>query len=301
MILYTNYTIEWAPTANGPWTNSWDSLRLLQPTANSLTVSVPMFFRVVAKGLPVTVPPGMGYVPAGQFVMGDIYETNGMGSPLHPVQVSAFVIDRFEVAQALWDDVANWAGAHGYQFDSLGEAAATNHPIADINWYDAVKWCNARSEKEGLQPAYYTDGTQQTVYRTGDLDLTNACVAWTASGYRLPTEAEWEKAARGGVANDFFPGSDLGSNYLMSVLGPMANFWDSGDPYDNGTTPVGFYNGFQCIGGADMQNGFGLYEVAGNVAEMCWDWLGPDQADLQVDPRGTRHRRYARSARRFLV
>lgn len=283
---YTNYAIEWAPSVNGPWSVSWNQLRLIQPTNTTITLSVPMFFRVVAHGIPVTVPPGMGYVPGGEFVMGDTYLTNSSAAPAHPVFVSDFLIDEFEVTGALWNDVASWASMHGYQFDYPGYADATNHPIAEITWYDAVKWCNARSEKEGLRPAYYTDGTHETVYRTGTRDLTNECVAWTAPGYRLPTEAEWEKAARGGLENHHFTWPSSDGSFLLYVVGMMANFWDSGDPYDNGTTPVGFYNGFHAIGGTDMRNGFGLHDMAGNVAEFCWDRLGAYSHARQVDAHG---------------
>jgi len=283
---YTNYAIEWAPTVNGPWTNSWEQLRLLQPTVKTITVSVPMFFRIAARGTPVTVPLDMEYVPRGEFLMGDVIYTNGSAGLLHTVLVSAFMMDRFEVTQALWGDVVAWARTRGYQFDSPGSADAADHPIAEINWYDAVKWCNARSEREGLQPAYYTDGKQATAYRTGALDLTNGCVAWTASGYRLPTEAEWEKAGRGGLPNQHQTWENMDSNYVVSIFGKMANFWNSGDPYDNGTTPVGFYNGFQTIDGVDMKNAYGLYDMAGNAAELCWDRVGAYTSDRQEDPRG---------------
>ena len=283
---FTNYFVEWAPTAEGPWTNSWEQLRILQPAANTITVSVPMFYRVAARGTPVVVPPGMEYVPPGEFLMGDIIYTNSPASPLHTVFVSAFLIDRFEVTQAIWNDVADWARAHGYEFDSPGFADASDHPVGDMNWHDAVKWCNARSEKDGLQPAYYTEGSKTAIYRTGVLDLTNGCVAWMSSGYRLPTEAEWEKAARGGLPNQHNDWENKETNYVISVFGKMANFWDSGDPYDNGSTPVGFYNGFQTIGGMDMKNGFGLYDMAGNAAEFCWDRVGAYTSNRQDDPCG---------------
>ena len=78
----------------------------------------------------------------------------------------------------------------------------TDWPVQTVNWYDAVKWCNARSEKAGLTPCYYTSAGQTTVYRTSQITLSNSFVKWTASGYRLPTEAEWEKAYPPETAHD---------------------------------------------------------------------------------------------------
>jgi formylglycine-generating enzyme required for sulfatase activity len=133
-----------------------------------------------------------------------------------------------------------------------------------VNWWDVVKWNNARSEKEQKVPAYYEDVAMIQVYRSGE--KAPAGVKWD-TGYRLPTEAEWEKAARGGASGKLYPwGTDEIStelaNYLASSKGK--------------TTPVGFYGA----------NGYGLYDIAGNLWEWCWDWRGDYTSTAQTDPRG---------------
>lgn len=284
---YTNYTVEWAPTVNGPWTNSWAQLTQLSPPGNQHTVQVPMFYRVRALGSGlVTLPSRMGHVPPGEFLMGDNFAAGGDVRPVRPVTLSAFFVEKHEVTIALWNEVCQWGLAHGYEFDSPSLLGATNHPVSDIHWYDAVKWCNARSEKESLSPAYFTSETHATVYRTGWLDLNNADVEWTGNGYRLPTEAEWEKAARGALAGQHYPWASGAPDYLIHITGDQANYWNSGDPYDNGATPVGFYDGHQSVAGQRMANGFGLFDMAGNVSEMCWDRSAAYPSSAQTDPRG---------------
>jgi formylglycine-generating enzyme required for sulfatase activity len=226
--------------------------------------------RVFANDGTTPIPPaGMAYIPAGLFQMGDTFNEVGNDAlPLHNVQVDGFFMDINDVSGTLWLAVRQYAIESGYTDLPAGSYPAATHPVHKVNWYDAVKWCNARSEKESLTPAYYTDATLSQVYRTGSLDISNACVNWSANGYRLPTEAEREKAARGGMLGWRYPwGNTIG--------GSNANYLGSGDPFEGNnpaTTPCGYYNGSQIPAGPDMANGYGLYDMAGNVWQWCWDW-----------------------------
>src|SRR6185369_5735194 len=97
---------------------------------------------------PTPPPTGMAIVAAGSFDMGDTFaEGSSSGLPVHTVYVSAFYMDQYELTKELWDVVYSWAISHGYTFDDAGSGKAADHPVHTINWYDAVKWCNARSEE----------------------------------------------------------------------------------------------------------------------------------------------------------
>ena len=285
-------SVGWAAAVTGPWTNSWAGLATATADSNgAIRVSVPMFYRVRGTPPPTNppAPAGMVLIPAGPFTMGDNLDGVTSALPLHTNQISAFYMDKYEVTKALWDEVRVWANTHGYTFDNAGSGKATNHPVHTVSWYDVVKWCNARSEKESRVSAYYTSAAQTTVYRTGQTNVQNDWVKWS-SGYRLPTESEWEKAARGGASGQRFPWGNTitwsRANYyaypasagghaydLNPTIGYNPAFNDGVYPY---TSPVGYF----------APNGYGLYAMAGNLWEWTWDWWGSYTASPATDPHG---------------
>ena len=113
--------------------------------------------RIVVDDQPTNSPSAsMVFVPAG---FGQPYEIVSSSSR-YDIFTSAFFMDKFEVSKSVWDTVYNWAIANGYTFNNAGTATGPTHPVTGISWYDAVKWCNARSQREGLTPVYYTDAAR---------------------------------------------------------------------------------------------------------------------------------------------
>ena len=227
------------------------------------------------------VPDGFALIPGGSFQMGDALDGDST-APVVTVDVSAFYMGQYEVTKAEWDEVRTWGLSNGYTDLPSGGGKAANHPVHSINWYAMVKWCNARSEQEGRTPCYTVSGS---TYRTGSRDAVEC--DWTANGYRLPTEAEWEKAARGGATGQRFPWGATISHANANYYESTSNSYDVGDgsgshpDYDSGgqpyTSPVGSF----------AANGYGLYDMAGNVWEWCWDWYASSSySDGAADPRG---------------
>jgi len=273
-----------------------------------------------ANGIPdecdLAIPPGMAVVPAGEYLMGDHFnQGNADELPIHGVYEDAFRIDVFETTNQQYADALNWAltqgglievtggvvhkagdpslafcdtstsnpqsrirwdgtafGVVGQNLQPTDPENKTHHPMTSVSWYGAAAFANWRSRRNSRTPCY---------------DTSTWLCNFSATGYRLPTEAEWEKAARGGLNNPYrvFPWGD-------TIDGSKANYFGSGDPWetllDPRTTPVGFYDGGQVPPGANMANGYGHYDMGGNVWEWCNDWYGAGyySASPYYDPVG---------------
>lgn len=240
---------------------------------------------------PIPTEPSMVLVPGGEFEMGchdDPLGCRARELPVHAVFVSTFYMSVYEVTNQQYTDYLNSAYAQGlievsggvvYKAGDSEPYCDTNsaspysrihwdgstftitvckedHPMLEVSWYGAAAYGNWISVQDGLQPCY---------------DLETWACDFAQDGYRLPTEAEWEHAGRGGLHDPYyqFPwGNDLD--------GSKANYSQSGDPFGGPsprTSPVGYYDGGQTPVGVDMANGYGLYDMTGNVREWCNDWM----------------------------
>lgn len=201
----------------------------------------------------------MVFVEGGTFTMGSIYGEDDE-RPVYKVTLCDFYISKYEVTQQEWVEIM------GYNPSYL---KGDNLPVDKVNWYEAVEYCNKRSLKEGLSPCY-------------TINSNNVSCDFNANGYRLPTEAEWEFAARGGIKSQGFNYS--GSNRISLVA------WHTHNS-DNKIHEVG----------RKQPNELGIYDMSGNAWEWCWDWYDEEYPESSLtDPRGPSSGKLGSITRRVL-
>lgn len=232
----------------------------------------------------VVAPAGMAYIPAGTFLMGRGDEGTSADSPdqtpTRTVTITnSLFMDKFETTEELWHASVSSMKSNAelsslyLGFETDGYSTTSQLPVRRKTWVEVVAWCNMLSELEGLTPAYYLDEGYSQILRDATVDAlaTEVFMKSSANGYRLPTEAEWEYAARGGLVQNKYPWGDQapnealvnGENYNISVV----------------EKDESLYPAF----------GYGLYHMAGNVREWVWDWYDSTYYGLSsvvVDPVG---------------
>ena len=227
----------------------------------------------------MSAPEGFVYIPAGSFMMGVNLRTPGARdkeSPAHKVTLTrSFYMCDHEVTQKEYKELLG--SFPSYFLDQYGKG--DDYPMRSITWYVAIAYCNKRSAREGLTPCYRVRGVSDWAnIRFSDIptkqnkDWDNVSCNWDADGYRLPTEAEWEYAARAGSSS-----VDELTYVGSESAGQFKDYgWYTSNSNET-SHPVKL----------KKPNAWGLYDMGGNVFEMVWDWVDLYSDSSQTDPAGS--------------
>jgi hypothetical protein len=273
-------TISWSPTVSGTYAASTVYTATITLTAKSgYTLSGVAADLFTVAGATTTNPVNSGVVTAVfPATVGDLISTSLSDLTLKAVKggtfnngtadmtVSSFHMSQHEVTMEQFVKVTGLANP------STSFTSVVNGPVQKVNWYYALVFCNKLSVADGLTPVYSIGGSTNTdnwgtVPTASNTTWDAAAADWTANGYRLPTETEWEFAARGGANSNGYTYS--GSN----TVGDVAWYVDN-SAYTTHTV------------GTKAANELGLYDMSGNVWEWCWDWYGDYPTSAQTDYTG---------------